>query len=1567
MVTVDSLLGFLTATVLLCWVLSGPAYAIFQPYRENLEWPCFRDLHYEFSAFKLRYSIIIHVKAITFRFKRFPFTTATSVETDTPGTILKLLIEIETPHVQLHPAKGSNGDDYDQLNEDILPEKGTGAVRAMLKYVCGSPTFNRLISFSLRRTVVDITDAKVDIGDECTLLVDKSTLFQNKVYLRSPRNTVENDVYTDDHKESLKMSKSFTRYKLRRGHAAILNISQITLVTGGGPANTDFGVVFAAQPLQLTASTTLPRKHNERHRISFGLGSSDLQVNMKELSTILAGLRNGDMSSGPKTPKSFIQLEKYLEGVHVKLDEVTLLLSHRVQVVLNSLYLTGTSAYAGVEEEEGSTLALTISETSVLWGESSVDSWKLAYTEALQLEMARGYMQTAEDPLAEHPNSQIACIDVGLHIVQPTFTVSYDVFKPLKADILDMQQRWKLQQEQQSSGETYVNGMTGIFHSKISATNAAFRIKDANDNIIAHIDAAFIQATMDRILVEAPSEPYHPPTPEHSNSSDTLVNSWLTSQSSVILSQKAKVEYSLEIEELTTWKECQRYLHGLTFSPAACNYFSMDRFHMNFTNTESGTMITKPSSHFEGYPTPTYNFNFGYVHIDIRDAPYLMERIIPWVSLISDLTKRDSQASGQPYSTQSVSPFVRIMVSSVDFSFLTIDKPLNKDISIPPAHFCNAPLEEIGCGVLFSAADLVFALPHEGNTMGGAREGMNSMSISFKEVSLCSLMDTAGENFIFVLGEEPILWMPNLTVNVREGYSSRGQRRFETALNFDMPLLQFCWAPQSLYCVLSLVKCVKDTMVLFFHQEWTAINPLPNGHTDDRSLRVHITAQNLVGRFSLAPTMKLQMEISDVAIEALPNQTMIAAGDLRFYGTANHGRTWKRLLHASHLKLNQVGNNGSDIILQSIHFRLPYNYVCATIVEAAIHAWKLTKTLFSRLVRGRMIEWQGPSDKSGAFNVPSFQLRVQQFTFEFEDDPFESKLRLFWKASLNEQPRRMKTEEAFMAKANSMCEEPENSRSGAEDQRMSDSLKITAMIADLKSKRHSSKIQPDGQFVSQNVESDKSKNAIEAAWQRLQEYNSKCWISEITSAMRQEESSTQRHREVWYQSTSKKRAASPDFFTPSYRLDHSYYCQDSLDISADSINPYLPLLGISVDNLTIDITSPSFSLDSTTAFVQDVGEGVPLDTEYSILLPFRMYCSGAKTSISIRDYPLPLLRVPEDKSARRDFQTAWTLAGDFVIADELGDVAGAWIKPMDLVPERKYTVNLLRVASPLKFFSIVDIEVHTPEVTYIAWSMSIQPAIEDIIRVIDSFTPSPIDPSPKLGFWDKVRLMVHTRTRIRFLGQGDLALWMKGKKDPYSLSATGSGIIKVWRRGVECRLGYTNSENELLQIFSDEYILAVPTLDFDDSSSPSTESGNKGMFYIEEPQEYVYDQKYQKTVLSLTNGVRWGLACHFERFCRRGCIQCGTNMTRGNCKILCFEPHYSVVYRTPESVKQNHIVENVSGLVVSIIGSSQYTHFKQRYVRITTRSMASDQVGFTYPSRFPIRIIPVVVKHQPML
>ncbi|KAI9289819.1 golgi-body localization protein domain-containing protein [Umbelopsis sp. AD052] len=1193
----------------------------------------------------------------------------------------------------------------------------------------------------------------------------------------------------------------------------------------------------------------------------------------------------------------------------------------------------------------------------MIWCEPNRDSFKLLYSKSLQLNISRSVNATPNDASSGVTCDLLICTNVGVSLDQPAVTISYDVLYPLKAEILDICQAWDPKQVNKLATDIDVNLPTGRLHTTFSASHPALRIKDANENVITQIDASLFRVTMDTTRVED-FEIQQSYTPDQSNSSDTLVDSYTSSnQSSTHILQRYKTDLSLEVEELTTWKQCLRYLSEREFTPSACNYFAVDQFCLTYTSSSfSRPSALVSNSILDELPRPSCCLTFGSIHMDVRDAPYFVERAIPWVVMVSNLFKNDSPQLVQASTSSNCSPLVRIIIYSVDASFLAIDRPLDPEIDIPSQHFCNAPSEDIGCGVLFSAADVIIAISslEDINSIRASSNDLNDISVSAKEISLCSLVDEEGENCIFSLGEEPMLWIPDLAMRCHEERGFPEDVRFGQVVSMEISLIQFCWAPQALYSALCLVQCMKDTQSIFKQMNWGNTNPQADNQSTFKSLRMSASTRQIVGRFSLSPSMKIQMEVSDASAHILPNHTMLSLGELRFYGTAKHGMVWKRLLFASQLKLNQIGSNESKIIMQTLCFRLPYNYVCATIVEAAIHAFKLTKTLFNRLVRGNTTEWQGPSDKAGPVNIPSIQLRVNQVSVEFEDDPFESRLRLLWKTSLSEQPRRVKTEEAFHDKVNAMFEERQDSGSSNNGQKLPDSLRLTAMIADLRSKRNSTEMRPGLQFASHDIGKDRSSNDIEATWQRLQEYNSKCWINEVRSAIKQEETAIKGQRSAWYQPPFKQafEEGSPSSHF-EYRLPHSSYCQHAIDITADPINPYSPLLGLSVDNLTIDITSPSFPLDQTTSFIQDVGEGVPLNTAYSILLPFRMYCSGAKTVISLRDYPLPLLRVPEDKSARREFRTAWTLTGDFVIADELGDVAGAWLKPMTLIPERNYTVNLLRVASPLKFFSIVDIEVHTPEVTYIAWSMSVQPAIEDIIRIIDSFTPLPIDPSPKLGFWDKVRLMIHSRTRIRFLGQGDLALWMKGKRDPYSLAAEGAGIIKVWQRNVECRLGYTNSENELLQIFSDEYILAVPNVDFDDGSNSLTESQSKGMFFIEEPQEYINDQKYQKTVLSLTNGVRWGLACHFERFCRRGCAKCNTTNSKGSCKLMTFEPHYLVVYRTPEIVQKHYVAKEYDS----------FDGFRSRWIHLSFTVSNNDFSNSNQLSPNALRLTPKFLSH----
>jgi hypothetical protein len=49
-----------------------------------------------------------------------------------------------------------------------------------------------------------------------------------------------------------------------------------------------------------------------------------------------------------------------------------------------------------------------------------------------------------------------------------------------------------------------------------------------------------------------------------------------------------------------------------------------------------------------------------------------------------------------------------------------------------------------------------------------------------------------------------------------------------------------------------------------------------------------------------------------------------------------------------------------------------------------------------------------------------------------------------------------------------------------------------------------------------------------------------------------------------------------------------------------------------------------------------------------------------------------------------------------------------------------------------------------------------------------------------------------------------------GTRDPHNLYDAGSGFILCWKGSPEIRIGYENQQKELIQVLSDDMLIAIP-------------------------------------------------------------------------------------------------------------------------------------------------------------
>lgn len=130
--------------------------------------------------------------------------------------------------------------------------------------------------------------------------------------------------------------------------------------------------------------------------------------------------------------------------------------------------------------------------------------------------------------------------------------------------------------------------------------------------------------------------------------------------------------------------------------------------------------------------------------------------------------------------------------------------------------------------------------------------------------------------------------------------------------------------------------------------------------------------------------------------------------------------------------------------------------------------------------------------------------------------------------------------------------------------------------------------------------------------------------------------------------------------------------------------------------------------------------------------------------VSLRDYPLPLLYIPSRTAD--DASPSVVFDSNLVIAEEMGPSQSVdWIPcPVvglddGLARNSLFVVHVPKTFMPVKTYARPLVSVLTDQTTAFAWGVSYSPAIQDVVRVLESLTPETRDPSPHIGFWDKVR------------------------------------------------------------------------------------------------------------------------------------------------------------------------------------------------------------------------------------
>lgn len=374
--------------------------------------------------------------------------------------------------------------------------------------------------------------------------------------------------------------------------------------------------------------------------------------------------------------------------------------------------------------------------------------------------------------------------------------------------------------------------------------------------------------------------------------------------------------------------------------------------------------------------------------------------------------------------------------------------------------------------------------------------------------------------------------------------------------------------------------------------------------------------------------------------------------------------------------------------------RIPFDFILADFILDINLTVKSVKHLLRMVAAGKYQDPPSPPEED-AKHVPNIKIDLGRLVVEAADDELEAKLGLIWRTGFDAARVRQEREDAFQAKVETI-------------------VAPKPVAASSVSRNEDS----DFQFTPKHTVS------VSDARQRLHQVHSVAWSSAYRAAR-----AHQVHRQE------------------SFLHAHEGSLRITDDGSSDMVSvnrvPLVPpLVRLAIEGLSLSITPPSFPYSALPEYLYRAGDGLPLDTTFSLLIPLHIHFKATSLRLAYREYPLPLLHIPQHS---KGILPALEFDSDVVIAEEMGsDRAVEWV-PCEIVKEHSglygaapLSVRIPKTLMPVKSYASPTIRVITDGVTDFSWGVSYGAATQDLMRIIDTLSHAPRDSSPAVGFWDKV-------------------------------------------------------------------------------------------------------------------------------------------------------------------------------------------------------------------------------------
>ncbi|RMZ77443.1 hypothetical protein DV738_g4431, partial [Chaetothyriales sp. CBS 135597] len=618
-------------------------------------------------------------------------------------------------------------------------------------------------------------------------------------------------------------------------------------------------------------------------------------------------------------------------------------------------------------------------------------------------------------------------------------------------------------------------------------------------------------------------------------------------------------------------------------------------------------------------------------------------------------------------------------------------------------------------------------------------------------------------------------------------------------------------------------------------------------------------------------------------------------------------QVWARLVTTSSLRLDlrhnrkktaqgYVEEKSIDITTDLVRLSNPNGLRMYLVFDNIANTFKAVQQLHHRFKTrtNDYILHKGP--KSPA-KVPRVTLRTKALMFELEDDPFEWKLSNIYHVGRVEQKQRLARADAFELKVRKINEEklqrsstkyraqstharspPRHGRKHQTRARSQDSGAHGRSSSRTARGRRSEKIRYDRDGACAFTGS--SEVTADEAWKKLQEHDSRSWKRRFDSVLALQNNAIKNIRKL---------------FINADQLPHDAGEHENiLDI------PTRPgLLSIVISDVHLVVDKPSFPMNELPRFMHEIGKGMPYSMQYALLIPMSLSLDMGEARVFLRDYPLNMLHIPPIRPGQSPRLPSWSFRTDFVIAEEFRGEECIRHRKVDIVPKGQhgengeeipgFSIDVRRTVTPVKTYSKPVIDVNTTLPTTISWGTSYQPVIQDVMVVLENFTKPEIDPSDRVGFWDKIRMSFHSRLTINWKGDGDVQFRLKGSRDPYSVTGYGVGFVMCWRNDVQWLIHPNDDPKKFMTVRSGEFVLAIP--DYSNEARHASDQLSDGDRDSVITSSHTNNAIFQKVIMKVTGNVQWKAGLVFERD-----LDDGTRTSQ-------FIPHYEVILRNPHAIK----------------------------------------------------------------